>query len=56
VAEEEGDREDDQEDLGEHEDDQADPETDADFVFEAHFLHRFGDYREPAAVAFDGRR
>ncbi|MFT3863382.1 MAG: nitroreductase family deazaflavin-dependent oxidoreductase [Solirubrobacterales bacterium] len=36
VAEEEGDREDHQEDLGKHEDDDADPEADPDFLFEGH--------------------
>jgi hypothetical protein len=36
MAEEEGDGEDDQEDLGEHEKDDAHPEADADFLFQVH--------------------
>lgn len=36
VAEEEGDGEDDQQDLGEHEERNADPEADADFLFQVH--------------------
>jgi AcrR family transcriptional regulator len=46
VAEEEGDREDHQEDLRQHEKDDADPEADADLLFEAHLFHRAEPYRE----------
>ena len=42
VAEEEGDHEDDQQDLADHEDGHADPEPDADFLFESHFFHSRG--------------
>jgi hypothetical protein len=36
VAEEEGDDEDDQQDLGEQEEGDADPEAEADFLFKVH--------------------
>ncbi len=58
VAEEKGDHEDHQEHLGEQEQDDADPESDADFLFEVHAgatLSRSGD-GEDSTVADGGRQ